>query len=187
MKFCPNCGTKCEDSMKFCQNCGSALPMTPGGGTGGANQYQNAQNRDYRQAAPNQYQQNAYQQNPYQQNPYQQNMGYAPVQQKQANGMAIASLVLGIVGFITMLIANAIVLAFGMGPAIIFLIPSMLAVLFGILGILKCKKDPSVGGFGLAAAGLILGALFLLIGLIWCGTHQYSAWYYISDLYDALY
>jgi hypothetical protein len=60
---------------------------------------------------------------------------------KRTNGLAIASLICGIVGCVP-------------------LITSLAAVLLGILGLRK-TKDPTVGGKGLAIAGLVLG----LVGL----------------------
>lgn len=70
--------------------------------------------------------------------------GYPP--QRQTNGMAVASLVCGLLGCI---------------PAI----TSLLAILFGFLGMSKAK-DPRVGGKGMAIAGLLLG----IAGLIgWAG------------------
>jgi len=67
---------------------------------------------------------------------------YAPPAVPQGNGMATASLVCGIF------------LCFP--PA------SLLAVIFGIIG-LKRSKDAYVGGEGKAIAGLVLGALGLLL------------------------
>jgi prepilin-type processing-associated H-X9-DG protein len=60
----------------------------------------------------------------------------------QPNGMAVASLILGLVFFCS--------------P-----ISSILAIVFGILG-LKKTKDPNVGGSGMAIAGIVLGGIFLL-------------------------
>jgi hypothetical protein len=59
---------------------------------------------------------------------------------RSGNGMAVASLVLGIVQCIPFLMG-------------------LLAVIFGILGIRKANRDPAAGGKGLAIAGLILGVL----------------------------
>jgi hypothetical protein len=71
--------------------------------------------------------------------------GYNPPPSQQANGPAIASLILGILGCVP-------------------LITGLLAVLFGVVGLRK-TRDPAVGGKGLAIAGLILG-LISIFG--WC-------------------
>lgn len=60
---------------------------------------------------------------------------YPPV--KRTNGVAIASLVCGLLGCVP-------------------LITSLAAILLGILG-MKKTKDPTVGGKGFAIAGLVLG------------------------------
>jgi Domain of unknown function (DUF4190) len=60
----------------------------------------------------------------------------------RTNGAAIASLVLGIVGCVPFLIG-------------------LLAILFGFIGIRK-SRDLSLGGKGLAVAGLILGIISVL-------------------------
>lgn len=72
------------------------------------------------------------------------------IPQRQAtNGMAVASLVLGIVGVVT----------FGF-----IVIPSVLAVIFGHLGLSNIKKSGGeLGGRGMAIAGLVLG----YIGVAW--------------------
>ena len=62
------------------------------------------------------------------------------------NGMATASLVLGIVGFVLCM----------------FLLPSALAVVFGIVGIVQADSRDGFGR-GKAVAGLVLGALGLLL------------------------
>jgi hypothetical protein len=60
---------------------------------------------------------------------------------KETSGMAVASLIFGIVGCVPF-------------------ITGLLAVIFGILGIRR-TRDPRYGGSGLAIAGLILGILSL--------------------------
>jgi Domain of unknown function (DUF4190) len=74
--------------------------------------------------------------------------GYAPPPQR-TSGVAIASLVLGLVW--------------------IYWIGSILAVIFGHLAFNETRRDPRVGGRGMAIAGMVLGYLglaVLLIGLI---------------------
>lgn len=66
---------------------------------------------------------------------------------KRTSGLAIASLVLGIVGTIM--------------P--IFVIPSILAVIFGILAIRKTKADPCIGGKVFSIIGITLGIIPLIL------------------------
>jgi hypothetical protein len=61
--------------------------------------------------------------------------------------MAVASLVLGLVGL----------------PLCFLFVPSILAVIFGIVGLNQIKNDPMQTGRGLAIAGLILGAVMLVL------------------------
>ena len=64
----------------------------------------------------------------------------AAVAPKSTSGMAIASLVTGILGI------------------------SLLAVIFGHIGINACNRD-GLGGKGMAIAGLVLGYLGLVVGI----------------------
>jgi hypothetical protein len=73
------------------------------------------------------------------QNPFPYVYGGAP---QRTNGPAVASLVLGVLGCIPFL-------------------TGLLAILLGIIGIRK-SRDPSVGGKGLAIAGLVLGIVSVL-------------------------
>src|SRR3954468_3417579 len=72
----------------------------------------------------------------------------------QTNGMAVAAMVLGIVGMFTF-------------P--LLMIPNILAVVFGFVGRSQIDRAPahSMGGRGMAIAGIVLGfvgiALFALI------------------------
>lgn len=68
----------------------------------------------------------------------------------RTNGLAVASLVLGIVG---------VLLCF-------FVLPSLLAVVFGLIGINQTKNNPAQGGRGMAIAGLVLGGVGLAIMLL---------------------
>lgn len=82
--------------------------------------------------------------------------------------MAVASLVLGIVG---------IILCF-------LWIPWILAIIFGVIGIRQCNEDPSYTGRGLAVAGLvcgIVGGAIILLFFIGSGgdfTYEFSS---VSD------
>ena len=68
----------------------------------------------------------------------------------RTNGMAIASLVLGIVGVL----------------ACFLFIPWILAIIFGIIGIKQCNEDPSYTGKGMAVAGLVLGLVAAAVILL---------------------
>jgi len=78
--------------------------------------------------------------------PYAQGVSYAtPAGPQQGNGLAVTSLVVGILGFCILPIVG------GIG-----------AIVLGILGLNK-TKDPRVGGKGMAIAGIILGSLSMIM------------------------
>lgn len=86
---------------------------------------------------------------PQQQNPYAQQAPYGYQQygtvqsvQSQTNGLAVASMVLGIVGIVLFCL---------------YAIPSILAVIFGGVALSQIKKDPKYSGRGMAVAGLVTG------------------------------
>lgn len=65
---------------------------------------------------------------------------------KRTSGLAIASMVLGIVGV----------------PMFVLVIPSLLALIFGIVSLRQISDRPQqLGGKGMAVAGVILGGLML--------------------------
>ena len=66
------------------------------------------------------------------------------------NGMAIASLVLGIIAV----------------PLCFLFIPAVLAVVFGLIALSQLKSNPGQGGQGQAIAGLVLGALSLVFIIV---------------------
>jgi hypothetical protein len=68
--------------------------------------------------------------------------------QSRRSGKAIASLVLGIVGLIV----------FGV-------IMGALAIIFGVMALSDIKRDPGLGGRGMAQAGLITGIIGFLGGV----------------------
>lgn len=76
----------------------------------------------------------------------------APPEQNQGNGMAVAGLVLGIIG------------------VVLFFIPflcqilALLGIIFGALGMGKAKKVGGKGN-GMAITGLVLGVLGMLFGI----------------------
>lgn len=68
---------------------------------------------------------------------------------RRTEGLAVASLVLGIAGFV-----------------VCPLICSILAIIFGQQAKNKIRMDPSLQGEGMAQAGFILGIISLAIGVI---------------------
>lgn len=79
--------------------------------------------------------------------------GYQPVPAsggRQGNGIATASMVLGIVGL----------------PLCFLFVPSILAVVFGFIGLNRSKEGPNAGGRGQAIAGLVLGIVTLALLLV---------------------
>ena len=140
--FCRNCGAQNDDGVLFCAACGNALnepaPVQPE-----VQQpvYQNPNQPVYQN--PNQpvYQQPVY---PYPGYPY---PAYPQPVKKPGQGMAIASLVLGILGLVSM----------GDG------ISCILAIVFG------CIAKKSGNKSGMATAGLvtgIIGCVLSVIGII---------------------
>jgi len=79
-------------------------------------------------------------------------MPYAS-QPHQGNGMAVASMVLGISGFVMMCLFPYV------SP-----ICGVLAIVFGFLGLKNCERGAS--GKGMAIAGLVLGIIGLLLTLL---------------------
>jgi len=68
---------------------------------------------------------------------------------RRTEGLAVASLVLGIAGFV-----------------VCPLICSVLAIIFGLQAKTKIRQDPSLQGDGMAQAGFILGIIGLAVGAI---------------------
>ena len=180
MKICSNCGKECNDEIKFCMFCGNPFPaaedvITPE--EPAAEEYtEPSQVQEYHQENQQQYQQQSteqkyeYRQQNSEQQYQQQNAGtqyeqyggqqygaaprygqYAAQPQTGAtNGFAIAALILGIIGITFVL--N------------ILLIPSILAIIFGAVGLGKAKKTGT--GRGMSIAGLVLGIISLAIVII---------------------
>lgn len=68
-------------------------------------------------------------------------------EKKKTSGMAVAALVLGIVGFF-------------------FNILGVLAIIFGAIGMSQTGRDKNLGGRGMAIAGLVLGIIDILFWVI---------------------
>ena len=71
--------------------------------------------------------------------------GWGPAPQSRTNGMAIASLVCGIVGCF-------------------YGVPAILAIVFGFVARGQIKREPQQGS-GMALAGIILGIAWIVIGI----------------------
>ncbi len=66
---------------------------------------------------------------------------------KESSGLAVASLVLGILGFFTGITA-------------------ILAIIFGAVAMSQTKKNPNLGGRGMAVAGFVMGIVVVAFGLL---------------------
>ena len=69
-------------------------------------------------------------------------------------GLAVASLVLGIISVI--------------GGAIL-IIPMVLAIVFGHISLSRIRKDPKLTGSGIAITGLVLGYVSIVFGIVMAG------------------
>jgi len=74
----------------------------------------------------------------------------------KSNGLAVTSLICGIAG----------VALFWLAYLVLPFLASIAAIVTGHMGLGKIKRDPSVGGKGLAITGLILGYVGVVINLI---------------------
>ena len=77
-----------------------------------------------------------------------------PVVTPKTSGMAIASLVLGVLSM--------------MGAAVL-IVPTILAIVFGHVAHSKIRKDPRLTGSGLAITGFILGYVSIIFGIMMAG------------------
>lgn len=85
------------------------------------------------------------------------------MERSRTSGLAIASLVCGICGLVL--------------PWVGFIL-SVLAIVFGGVAISQTRKDPSLGGRGMAIAGLVCGIVdiaFWLILIMWIGIFAFWA------------
>jgi hypothetical protein len=74
--------------------------------------------------------------------------GLPPAQ--RTSGMATASLILGIASFFLN----------------ILLIPSILAIVFGVMALNQIRRDPGLGGAGMAKAGIICGIVAAVLWIL---------------------
>ncbi len=126
MIICKNCGASINENEKFCSSCGHKVEE-------GAFSTQTLNNEQPNMEAESMnYNQNIYQPQP-------------------TSGMAVASLVLGIVGIFLSWIT--------------FLIPSILGIVFGAVAIKQCNER-GLNGRGMAIGGLVCSIIIVAIFVI---------------------
>jgi len=74
---------------------------------------------------------------------------------QRMSGMSIASMVCGIVG----IVVSCLFWPVGIVLAIV-------AVILGILGLNEIKKQPEIGGRGMAITGIVLGGISLVLAIL---------------------
>jgi hypothetical protein len=124
--YCAKCGAQNPEGSNFCQSCGTALVATPSSSQ--TTQASPIVSPPPTQATPATYPSATTQ----------------PI--KRTSGMAVAALVLGILGFFTG-------------------ITSILAIIFGGVAMNETSKNPDISGRGMAVAGLVLGIIVLVGGI----------------------
>ena len=155
MKTCPNCGSENADNMNFCCNCGTALPSV-------SPEQKPVQQQPIQQVVATPVQQPAYQQpvQQYQQPAYQQP---APQYQAQSfptsgayaeppktNGLCKAGFILALVSLVTAGLT------------------SFIGLILSICGLVSASKKKQKGK-GLAIAGIIISAIFILVAILFFG------------------
>ena len=160
MKNCSNCGAELMDEAKFCGKCGTAQAEQP------AYQQPAYQQPTYQQPT---YQQPAYQQPAYQQPAYQQPAQPAIV---PGNGMAIASMVLGIVSLVLFCVWY-LAIPCGIVGAVLGAIARSKAVEAG------AKNGMANAGIACSCVALGLALLIVILGVIGLASMEYM----IGDLF----
>lgn len=173
--FCPMCGTLNDEGAEFCGNCGAVMnpedmPLGEGVSTGvdvevgsrgeaiadaelaGSLQYDPAPVPD-RKPDPESVPENPVSVLPEDRVPQ---PVAPPPPAAPTNGMAIASLVLGIGGL-----------------TVLPLLGSILAILFGYIARREIRENPGVAGDGLALAGIVMG--WIAVGLVVLGVLFFGA------------
>lgn len=153
--FCRKCGNEIPGNATVCGFCGT--PVSQDGNYNG--NHQAGQQNIYGEPAASysgQSQENSYSyQNPYQNGMYNPNQGYGTPQNMDggATGMAIASLVLGIVALLLSCCAN------------IWWLTATVAILGIVFGVLSLSKK-SGSGRGMAIAGIVCSGIALIIEIV---------------------
>lgn len=128
MIICKNCGASINDNEKFCSSCGQKVEEGAFSTQEPNNEQSNMRNEDMN---------------------YNQNM-YQP-QIQPTSGLAVASLVLGIVGIFLSWIT--------------LMIPSILGIIFGAVAIKQCNEK-GLNGRGMAIGGLVCSIIIVAIFVI---------------------
>ena len=132
MAFCSNCGAEIPEGSKFCQKCGA-----PVSGTEAGQSQQGGSQQSYRQATRDDSQQTP---------AYSSNTG-----SEQGHGLAVGSLVCGIIGVVCWF--------FGYG--------SFLSIILGIIGLVLAGNAKKAGNDeGMRTAGFVLSLIGLIGGII---------------------
>lgn len=139
MKTCPHCSTECEDNSIVCQNCGYLFP---------AQYFEQSAGNNPQGSQP---QNNGPYNTQYPHGPYNGNYYGAPMP-KKTNGLAIAGMVLSIIGLATSCCG-------GLGT--VLAIPGLI---ISIIAVSQIQKSGDAGK-GMAIAGIVCGALGTLIGI----------------------
>lgn len=132
MKQCPKCNFSCEDDDVICKNCG--FLFLPNG--------LNAQQSEAKAEEPSE-----------NQNPSGLTHNAEAQNVPRNNGMAIASLVLGIIGLVFSC-------CYGVGAVF-----GIIALAFGIISSRQIKKSHEQNG-GMSVAGIILGIIAIVVGVL---------------------
>ena len=192
MRFCPQCGAQLTDDAQFCPNCGTKIEQIQDAAATVVNaapeapaqpqpqpQYNPQPQYQQPQYQQPQYQQPQYQQPQYQQPQYQQ-PAPAPVQKKKRGlGLAIAGLILGIIGMIIayapVWVAAAMMSsgdipreatkAVGIIVALFTVVFGILAFIFSLVGMIKSIKSKNIAGIIIGAIGLV-GSIVLWVLLL---------------------
>lgn len=120
MAYCSKCGTQINEGSAFCQNCGAPAPGAAAAPAPAATAPPPAQ------------------------------PVIAPPAGAKNSGLAVGSLVAGIVSFIF----NPILLV------------SLVAIILGAMAKSRLKKDPTLKGKGMSTAGIVLGVISLVVCII---------------------
>ncbi len=86
---------------------------------------------------------------------------YGPAPAPGRNGLAVASLVLGIISI----------------PMCFLFVPGLLALIFGIIALNQIKGNPGQSGRGQAIAGLIMGGIslaFIVLAIVLAGDASFE-------------